>query len=175
VATVHQHGTAHTNHVVEGRKCEFGAERSVDAVRRDLTVGRERLQTRFGDRLQPIFTPPWNRCSVETARCLGDLGIEVLSREAGAEPFNLADLVEVPVTFDWFAKRKGQPLNREDRWLRFAEQIQRNTTVGVMLHHAVTDATELDDVEALFALLASSSGAIPTTILREARRLALKS
>ena len=32
-------------------------------------------------------------------------------------------LAEVPITFDWFAKRKGMALTREERGRRLAEQI----------------------------------------------------
>jgi hypothetical protein len=47
--------------------------------------GRERLEQLLGAVVEPIFTPPWNRCTAETGRCLVDLGVETLPREAIAE------------------------------------------------------------------------------------------
>ena len=81
---LHQHGLAHVNHEREGRKCEFGPARAADAQRRDIEAGRARLADLLGARVDPIFTPPWNRCTADTGRCLAALGFEVLSREARA-------------------------------------------------------------------------------------------
>ena len=60
---VHQHGFAHTNHQPGGRKCEFGDARSTTAMRADIATGRRLLLDRFGPLADPIFTPPWNRCT----------------------------------------------------------------------------------------------------------------
>ena len=71
---LHQHGLAHVNHEREGRKCEFGPSRDAAAQRRDIADGRERLAALLGDRVDPIFTPPWNRCTADTGAVLAELG-----------------------------------------------------------------------------------------------------
>jgi hypothetical protein len=169
VAKIHQHGWIHLNRVAEGRKCEFGSDRALIDLRSDLVSGQQRMAAVFGDAAQPIFTPPWNRCGRSTAELLSELGFEVLSRESKAEPFGIDRLVEVPVNFDWFAARKGTPLDRDARGELLAGAIRSGRPVGVMLHHAVTYADELGEVAALFHLLASSPHTRPTTILDLAR------
>ena len=69
---LHQHGYAHVNHEPEGRKSEFGAARSVAAQYADIAHGRELLMAVLGDRVQPIFTPPWNRCTAGRGRSVGN-------------------------------------------------------------------------------------------------------
>ena len=108
---LHQHGLAHVNHEREGRKCEFGPARGAAAQRRDIAEGRERLAALLGARVDPIFTPPWNRCTAETGRCLAELGFEVLSRESRAAPLGVPGLRELPVSVDWFAHRHGERLS----------------------------------------------------------------
>ena len=86
---LHQHGLAHVNHEREGRRCEFGPARGAAAQRRDIEAGRARLADLLGERVDPIFTPPWNRCTADTGRCLAELGFAALSREARAAPLDV--------------------------------------------------------------------------------------
>jgi hypothetical protein len=104
--------------------------------------------------VRPIFTPPWNRCTRETGVCLVDLGFVALSRDRSAGELSVAGLAELPVSFDWFAKRKGSPLSRDERGDLLAQQIRTVTPVGIMLHHAPMDADDLAAVRDLLVLLA---------------------
>jgi hypothetical protein len=142
---LHQHGFAHLNHEPDGRKFEFGPSRDPRVQRDDIEAGARRLHQLLGDRVDPIFTPPWNRCTVDTGRCLLDLGFSVLSREHKAEPLNLATLAEVPVHVDWC---------KPDRTGRLAKALQHDGPVGVMFHHAVMDAAERARTAGLLSLLA---------------------
>jgi Uncharacterized protein conserved in bacteria (DUF2334) len=151
---VHQHGFAHRNHETEGRKHEFGPSRDHAAQRRDIEAGRARLAQLLGPVVEPVFTPPWNRCTATTGRCLAELGFEVLSRLAGDEPFGLPGLRELPVRVDWFAHRRGARLTRPQLGERLAAGAAAPGPLGIMLHHAVMDDAELDDLDALLALLA---------------------
>jgi len=151
---LHQHGYAHTNHEPEGKKQEFGPSRAADEQRRDMQAGRARLEELLGDAFAPVFTPPWNRCTRDTAECAAALGFRVLSREASYEPFGVDGLAEVPVHVDWFAKRKGVPLGREAIGELMAHRAARGGPVGLMLHHAVMDEGDLAAANDLLALLA---------------------
>ncbi len=95
--------------------------------------------------LEPIFTPPWNRCTAETGECLAELGFSVLSRESRAEPLGVAGLRELPVSLD-FVRLEPDELAR-----RFAAAAP---PVGVMFHHAEMDDAEMDRAGELLALLA---------------------
>ena len=156
---LHQHGLAHADHEPEGRKCEFGPARDAARQRADIAEGRERLRALLGDRLDPIFTPPWNRCTLDTGRCLAELGFRVLSREARAEPLRVPGLLELPVCVDWVR------LDPYDAGARIGDAIGAGGPVGVMFHHAVMDAASLARAGDLVDLLASHDSARPAAML----------
>jgi hypothetical protein len=141
---LHQHGWAHENHEPEGRKHEFGPSRRRAAQRADIERGRERLAALLGDRLDPIFTPPWNRCTADTGACLVELGFRVLSREARAEPLRLPGLAEIPVRVDWV---------KPEREALLAEAIRAGGVCGVMFHHAVMEAGDMRAAAELLAVV----------------------
>jgi hypothetical protein len=153
---VHQHGLAHVNHETEGRKHEFGPCRSREDQRRDIEAGRRRLAESLGPVVQPIFTPPWNRCTRDTALCLAELGFQVLSRESRAEPFGVPDLRELPVTLD-FVRLAPDELAR-----RFATA---RPPIGVMFHHAEMDDGEMERADELLALLASHERVVARSMM----------
>ena len=143
---LHQHGFAHTNHEAVERKCEFGRARSIDAQRRDLSAGRERLQGYFGDQLDPFFTPPWNRCSATTPALLAALGFSALSRSRGADAQQA--LPELPVDVDWckhqrIAREHGEADGSARIAAELAQRVAAGGPVGLMLHHAAMDAGDL--------------------------------
>src|SRR4051812_42668122 len=143
---LHQHGYAHVHHPREGRQCEFGSARSRAQQQDDIARGHERLQELLGDRLDPFFTPPWNRCTRDTGEALVALGFAALSREHRAEPLGL--LPEVPVHLD-VARLAPEELDE-----RFARFVADGGPVGVMFHHAVMEPEDFARADALLALLA---------------------
>ena len=152
---VHQHGFSHTNHEVSGRKCEFGAARVYEDQYRDIEHGKIRLEALLGSVLDPIFTPPWNRCTETTAACLRELGFRVLSRDATATSFGLSDLKELPISIDWFAKKKGERLSFHSLGRVIAKTVKQTQQVGIMLHHELMSAGERDHLNDLLFLLST--------------------
>ena len=153
----HQHGFAHVDHAQRGRRSEFGEDRGYDAQLNDLRRGWLALTQRLEGRVDPIFTPPWNRCSSDTARALGELGFLALSRDAGAAPLPLGALRALPVHVDWMKWRSGVApdlavIGRQIAAVAVAEP-EAVQSLGIMLHHAVM--TELD-----FAALGELLGAL---------------
>ena len=146
---LHQHGLAHTNHEREGRKCEFGPSRALEAQRRDIEAGRDRLTDLLGDRVDPIFTPPWNRCTPDTGTALTELGFRVLSRESRAEPLGMPGLFELPVHIDWVR------LSLLELGARIAGAIRSGGPVGLMFHHAV-----MEDMRPMSDLLTVLAGRV---------------
>jgi hypothetical protein len=140
---IHQHGYAHTNHQREGRGCEFGSDRSAAEQRHDIADGQRILRELLGPALQPLFTPPWNRCTRDTGACLVELGVEVLSRDRTAVALDVDGLRELPVQVDWFAKRKGVPLGRDAVGEQLGARAGEPAPLGVMLHHAEMDTEDL--------------------------------
>jgi hypothetical protein len=168
---VHQHGFAHVDHEVEGRKQEFGPARSLDEQRADMAAGRARLAELLGDAVEPIFTPPWNRCTADTAAAARELGFEVLSREARAPRFALDGLRELPVSLDWFAKRDGARLTLAELGELAADRVRSGAPLGVMLHHAVMDDGELAAAGELLDVLAGHERVRRWRLLALARAL----
>jgi peptidoglycan/xylan/chitin deacetylase (PgdA/CDA1 family) len=150
---LHQHGFAHVNHERDGRKCEFGRSRSAGEQRRDIERGRLLLEQLLEMPLDPIFTPPWNRCTQATGTALVGAGIRVLSRESGARGLGIGGLEELPVRVDWFAHRKGIRLTPDELGERLATEVRRGGPVGVMFHHALMDGQERRRVHELLDVL----------------------
>jgi hypothetical protein len=149
---LHQHGFSHANHERAGRKCEFGPSRGEADQVEDLWAGKWRLEAVMGPVFDPIFTPPWNRCTQATVDALASCGYRVLSRDIGASPLRLNDVAELPVCVDWCAWEK----RGEDRaWIgrQIAEHMTKNRPVGIMLHHAAMSPVDYAAVANLLALL----------------------
>lgn len=153
---LHQHGWSHANLEPDGqRKSEFGPSRAESELDADLRRGRDVLRARLGDAVDPIFTPPWNRCVDSLGPLLTQAGVSVLSRDGFATRLQTAGLVECPTTIDWFAKRRGTRVSRTDWRRALAAQIDSGGTIGLLLHHAVTDDGELDDMRSVLGLLSA--------------------
>lgn len=141
---LHQHGLAHLNHQTLGRRGEFGTSRSVAKQRADLLAGRTRLLECFDDALDPIFTPPWNRCSAVTPPLLAELGYRALSRDRGATP--QSSLAELPVDVDWCrVVREHAPAEVGEAMVAALTRcLGQGDRIGLMLHHAAMQAWELE-------------------------------
>jgi predicted deacetylase len=146
---LHQHGLAHRNHEPDGRRYEFGPSRKHAAQKRDIEAGTRRLASLLGDVVEPIFTPPWNRCTPTTGRCLLELGFRVLSRESRAAPLDLPGLRELPVRIDWCR------LAHDETAGRLAAAIRDAGPVGVMFHHAEMDRGDRGRAGELLELIAA--------------------
>jgi peptidoglycan/xylan/chitin deacetylase (PgdA/CDA1 family) len=167
---LHQHGFAHVNHEREGRKFEFGPSRPRSAQRRDIEAGRRLLEERLGGLVQPIFTPPWNRCTADTGACLAELGFAVLSREARAESLAVPGLRELPVRVDWFARHHGTRLAPAELAERLAGEIRAGGPLGAMFHHALMDPDEMERAAELLTLLAGHEHATARPMMAVAPR-----
>ena len=152
---VHQHGFAHTNHESFGRKCEFGSLRTHQDQYRDIQLGKMKLEGMLGSALDPIFTPPWNRCTAITGECLRELGFRVLSRDASAPSVLLSGLKELPISIDWFAKKNGKRLSFQFLGTLIARMVKQARPIGIMLHHELMSAAERESLGDLLVLLST--------------------
>jgi hypothetical protein len=154
---LHQHGFMHLNHEAAGRPCEFGPSRPAGAQQRDIAAGRDSLREWFGPHVDPIFTPPWNRCTPATAACVLECGLTAISRDRSADPLNVQGLADCSIGVDWFARVKGKPLTRQQWADRVAQDIAGATVpLGVMLHHAQMDRDEFRRFDELISTCAAS-------------------
>ncbi len=157
--SLHQHGYAHLNHEQNGRKSEFGDSRAGALQLADITRGRQLLAELFGPVTDPIFTPPWNRCTSTTAACLREAGFSYLSRDVTASEIDTAGLCELPIAVDWFKKRQGFRLSPFEIGKSLSAAAREQNAVGVMLHHAVMDHDEYTRLGELLKLISSHAQA----------------
>ena len=136
---IHQHGFSHNNHQLSGRACEFGTDRNSKQQKDDIERGQKKLAAVFGSQVKPVFTPPWNRCTSETAVALQSLGFQSLSRIIGSAPIESV-MPELPVAIDWLKKRKGKRLNTAELIEYISGLLNTDDEIiGVMLHHEHMD------------------------------------
>lgn len=153
---LHQHGCRHVNHETTGRKCEFGPTRSRGEQWRDLVEGQARLEEMLGQ-VDPIFTPPWNRCTEVTADCLENLGFETLSQDRTAPRQGSGFLGRLPVAVDWCKWRESGDGERHTLGGHVASALAGDQgPVGIMLHHAAMDEGDHRSLAALLPLLTRS-------------------
>lgn len=153
---LHQHGFTHRNHETVGRPCEFGPSRSAVAHYADIAEGRRLLAEQFGPALDPIFTPPWNRCTSATTSALKRLGFLAISRD-GRGGLGGNDLIECPIGVDWFWRVKGIRLSRDEWAERVAALIlDADAPLGIMLHHAQMGADDFRALGGVMELFARS-------------------
>ncbi len=154
----HQHGYNHQNHQEQGRKCEFGSDRTFQQQWIDIKAGQDTLNDYFSGYFDPIFTPPWNRCTQETVDALIDLGFKVLSRDNTTQVLNCNGLDELPINIDWFKKHKGKRLTPTELGTVIGSAMSKNNVpVGIMLHHQIMDENERDRLIQLLKLLSRHS------------------
>jgi len=156
ILNFHQHGYSHINHQAEGRNCEFGSDRDIEQQRRDIGLGQRRLQDTLGTLIDPVFTPPWNRCTEDTCKVLAELDFRAISRIAGSVRIEHFGLADISVAIDWQKKRRGVPLT----WSEFCQYAQHyllnSDVVGVMLHHEHLTDSELSRLRRFIACLRDS-------------------
>jgi peptidoglycan/xylan/chitin deacetylase (PgdA/CDA1 family) len=145
---LHQHGYAHLNYEPESaRKCEFGASRPVERQCADIMMGRERLSALLGD-VDPIFTPPWNRCLPETIARLPNMGFKAVSN-SGKSKSDEQTLQYLPIHLDWEKERRsGAQLAALETLL-----AQADGHAGIMLHHATMSPAAVEEVSGVIETL----------------------
>ncbi|MGE4219814.1 MAG: hypothetical protein AB7G39_10235 [Alphaproteobacteria bacterium] len=162
-----QHGYAHANHAPpDAKKAEFGDHRLLSAMLAELSAGRDRLESVFGDRFTPVLAPPWNRIGTVAGR-IPEAGLKTLSLHAdtAAAP----GLPHCNVHLDILAWKPAPHFAGPDAVipalvgrLRSARQAGTARPVGLMTHHRVHDAAGWSFLADLVALLRDHPGSVWT-------------
>jgi hypothetical protein len=148
-----QHGWRHCNHELQGKKQEFGPSRSVSDKEEDLRCGYTRLRALLGERLLPVFTPPWNRCDQETLHSLADLGYQAVSRNLGATPPPPGEITEYPVNVDLHTRKEK---DAESGWNGLFGELEESLAsgfCGFMIHHQRMNRGSYDFLDLLLVAL----------------------
>ena len=147
------HGFAHANHAASGdRKSEYPAGR---VAPEEMREGRERLEALFGERVLPVFVPPWNRMGEDAAAALPAAGYRVLSGYRGRPEGPLPRLDTHVDLVDWRGGRRFAGADTVLGTLAAALAARRNAGMaaptGVLSHHLVHDAAAWRFLERLLA------------------------
>ena len=155
--SLNQHGWRHTNHEPEGRKCEFGPARTLAQQIEDIAQGKALLEATFDDRFYPAFTPPWNRCTVDTYAALDELGFTVFSKDRGKQPIADRRFLEISTTLDLYTWKDGAKMKAPDEIIRtLIAQTHELPLIGLLLHHKVMDAEAFSFLDRLLSELKRS-------------------
>ena len=147
------HGFAHANHAASGdRKSEYPAGR---VAPEEMREGRERLEALFGERVLPVFVPPWNRMGEDAAAALPVAGYRVLSGYRGRPEGPLPRLDTHVDLVDWRGGRRFAGADTVLGALAAALAARRDTSdprpTGVLTHHMAHDAAAWEFLDALLA------------------------
>jgi predicted glycosyltransferase len=136
--SLNQHGWMHSNHEMEGRKCEFGSSRSFTQQLNDIAQGKAILEGTFDELFFPAFTPPWNRCTTDTYRVLDELGFQVFSKDRGKDRLTEYRFSEISTTLDLYTWKAGARMKSAREIVRdLMVQLDTLPFVGLLLHHKV--------------------------------------
>ena len=149
----HQHGWRHANHETGGRKQEFGSARQSPVIKNDLLKGRQRLENILEKHFYPVFTPPWNRCNLNTLGLLKECGYLAVSRDCGALPFAPAALPDFCMHVDLHTQKVPDPVSGWDRLFKTLKKDISAGRCGIMLHHQRMNAAAFDFLEVLLTAL----------------------
>ncbi|MDW4499711.1 polysaccharide deacetylase family protein [Sulfitobacter sp. D35] len=154
------HGWAHRDHAPAGaKKAEFGYPRAEGHA--ELSHGLDRARALFGDRLLPVFVPPWNRIDAGFEPMLPTLGYVALSTYGPRRPASpgLQRLNTHVDPIDWRGTRSLVDPERLIRDTARAIDARRTCAtdpdepLGLLTHHLVHDAAIWDFSRALLTTL----------------------
>lgn len=157
----HQHGWLHRNHEREGKKQEFGPARPAAAQVADLEKGKQRLRQIMGQQFSPFFTPPWNRCSIDTLHGLQHLGFKAVSRSKNARPASPATLTDIQVNIDLHTRKEVQREKCLQELLTELESGIAGGSAGIMIHHQRMNRAAFDFLALLLKIIRLEPGLQP--------------
>jgi hypothetical protein len=152
----HQHGRMHRNYEISGKKQEFGPARTVADITSDIGKGKMRLEMLLTEAFQPFFTPPWNRCSLETLHVLRNKGFRGISRYRGAVPASEEILPDVPMNVDLHTRKEASQETSLSNLLLEIETGLASGYCGIMLHHQRMNQHAVTLLDSLLRLLATT-------------------
>lgn len=163
------HGWAHQNQAAVGeKKCEFAAHRPIEDSLAEIERGLACLEVLFGDQLQPMFVPPWNRIASGLLPWMAGIGFVALSTFTPRKRVKAAPgLIQVNThldPIDWKGGRSLAPpqqlIAQVSNQLRERRLGQADNTepYGILTHHLVHDAAIWDFTEALLTRLMRGPG-----------------
>lgn len=142
LASVTVHGWRHANHAIEPfKKRELGADRPVDVVLAELSLGFGKLSALHGSRFQPVLVPPWNRIDTALLPRLSRLGFRAFSIYGPEKPAALPMINTHVDVMDWHGTRgcRDRDTLRREIVSRLNVCLETDGCLGLLTHHLVHD------------------------------------
>ncbi len=144
------HGWSHANHAPPGeKKAEFGHHRPVASMAAEAADALQKARNCLGERLLPVFVPPWNRIAPELLPLLPGLGYQAASTFRDRDRHrNVNDLVRINTHLDPVDWRGTRSLADVDALVaQLAGAVERriggaadpDEPIGLLTHHLVHD------------------------------------
>ena len=160
--TILQHGFDHQNHAgANEKKQELGSARAGHVVLEQLRQGAGQLKATFGEQLQPVLVPPWNRISDALIAGLPNIGLHGLSRYQARPTLSpTPDLVQINThvdIIDWKGDRSfigteaALALVCQHLANKRAGRADVDEPTGLLSHHQVMDEPAWNFVAAFIA------------------------
>jgi len=158
------HGWVHISHAPKGQKnAEFGASRPIEDCATDAIYGLQRLTDLFGDRLNRMFVPPWNRINPELGEHLVAVGYNSLSTYTPRKNrFAAPDLTQINTHLDPIAWREDRSLIAPETLVAQTVAMMRDRRLGhadntepfgLLTHHLVHDDAIWDFVKQFLTIM----------------------
>lgn len=132
-----QHGYSHENKSLKDQS-EYPNNRNLEEVKKELSIGRKKLQEEFQTQYLDIFIPPWFEISKDTIELLKKENYIAMSNywENQINEFNL---IEANCQIDLIDWDKAYTFGGEDFVLaQIINELQKEKTeynIGILLHH----------------------------------------
>jgi hypothetical protein len=151
-----QHGFGHLRHSPAGeKKAEFGDQRPLAEMQRELEVGRQQLGAMFAT-FVPVLVPPWNRIGAAgdaARRAAGLSGLSLYGPNRSGDPHQVNTHLDI---FDWKGTRG--PMARAAAYGVLCAELRRRLDgnpepVGILTHHLIHQPASWALLDELFAEL----------------------
>lgn len=153
------HGWSHSNYArVDEKKQELGNHRPQHEVLAELMQGFAKLAELYPGNFVPLLVPPWNRLSVDIVEHLSELGFIGLSTFGDEIQASLVSINSQVDIMDWKGTRGGRPV--DDLFSQITKLVHDGrSSIGILTHQLVHDATAWQFLEQLFDATSSHPGA----------------
>lgn len=158
------HGWSHESHApTDQKKAEFGVSRPIEDCAQDAITGLQALSDLFGDRLKPMFVPPWNRINPDLGVHLVAIGYDTLSTYSPRKsPFAAPNLEQINTHLDPIAWHDGRSLVASDVLVAQMVKLMQDRRLGhtdnteplgLLTHHLVHDEPIWEFVKQFLTIL----------------------
>jgi hypothetical protein len=158
------HGWAHVSHAPEGQKnAEFGTPRSIEDCAHDAISGLHSMIDLFGDKLKPMFVPPWNRINPDLGEHLVAIGYDTISTYAPRKTqYAVPNLEQINTHLDPIAWHQGRSLIAPETLVEQIVKLMQDRRLGhtdnteplgFLTHHLVHDEAIWDFTEQFLTIM----------------------